>query len=87
VARAQAFSPAAHLATAAGLPVFVARGGRDSAMINNSIDAFVREALTANVSLDLANHSGGQHGFDVLDDDERSREIIGRAFAFAQSRV
>jgi acetyl esterase/lipase len=83
VARALAFSPAAHLGGAT-LPIFVARAGRDSAVINTSIDGFVREALAANVSIDLANHSGGQHGFDVLDDDERSREIIGRAFAFAK---
>jgi acetyl esterase/lipase len=86
-ARAQAFSPAAHLATAAGLPLFVARGGRDSAMINHSIDSFVHEALAANVSLDLANHAEGQHAFDILDDNARSREIIGRAIAFAKARL
>lgn len=87
VARAQAFSPAAHLATAAGLPMFVARAGRDSAVINTSIDVFVREALAANASLDFANHSEGQHAFDVLDDDERSREIIGRVIAFARAHL
>jgi len=86
-ARAQAFSPAAHLATEAGLQLFVARGGRDSEMINHSIDSFVREALAANVSLDLANHAEGQHAFDILDDNERSREIIGRAIAFAKARL
>jgi len=88
VARAHAFSPATHLGDAATpLPIFVARAGRDSAVINTSIDEFVREALAGNVSLDLANHSDGQHGFDVLDDDERSREIIGRAIAFAKARL
>jgi acetyl esterase/lipase len=87
VTRVEAFSPAAHLTTAAGLPVFVGRSGRDNAMINTSIDVFVREALGANVSLDLANHPEGQHGFDVLDDDERSHEIIGRAIAFAKERL
>ena len=88
VARLLAMSPAAHLgAAAATLPIFVARAGRDTPVINTSIDAFVREALTANVSLDLANHADGQHGFDVLDDNERSREIIGRAFAFAKARL
>jgi acetyl esterase/lipase len=83
-ARAEAFSPAAHLAAAPGAPMFVARGGRDSAMINTSIDTFIGAALTANVSLDLVNHADGQHGFDVLDDNERSREIIERAMAFAK---
>ena len=88
LARAHAFSPAAHLgAAAATLPIFVARAGRDSAVINTSVDEFVREALTANASLDFANHASGQHGFDILDDDERSREIIARAMAFAQARL
>jgi acetyl esterase/lipase len=88
VARAHAFSPAAHLgAAAATLPIFVARAGRDSTIINTSIDEFVREALAANTSLDFANHASGQHGFDILDDDERSREIIARAMAFAKARL
>lgn len=88
VARAHAFSPAAHLdAAAATLPIFVARAGRDNAIVNTAIDAFVREALTANASIDLANHADGQHGFDLVDDDERSREIIARALAFAKMRL
>jgi len=88
VARAHAFSPAAHVgAAAATLPIFVARAGRDNPVVKISIDTFVREALTAEVSLDLLNHADGQHGFDVLDDDERSREIIGRAIAFAKARL
>ena len=88
VARVLALSPAAHLgAAAATLPIFVARAGRDTPVINTSIDTFVREALTANLSLDLVNHADGQHGFDVLDDNERSREIIGRAFAFAKAHL
>jgi acetyl esterase/lipase len=88
VARAHAFSPAAHLdAAAATLPIFVARAGRDSPVFNTAIDEFVREALTANAWLDLANHASGQHGFDILDDDERSREIIARAMAFARVRL
>jgi acetyl esterase/lipase len=88
VTRSRAFSPAAHLGEGgAGLPVFVVRAGRDNAAINTSIDVFVREALTANVSLDFANHSAGQHGFDVLDDDERSRQIIGQAITFAKAHL
>jgi acetyl esterase/lipase len=82
----RALSPAAQLAAGgADLPVFVARAGRDGAWINQSIDSFVREALAANVQLDLVNHAQGQHAFDAKDDDERSREIIARAIAFARA--
>jgi hypothetical protein len=56
-------------------------------MINETIDLFVREALAGNAMLDVVNHSAGRHGFDILDDDERSREIIARAVAFAQAHV
>jgi dienelactone hydrolase len=70
-----------------GLPMFVARAGLDQPLINQSIDAFVQEALASNAPLELMNHPAGRHGFDILDDDERSREIIARAVAFAQAHV
>ncbi len=42
---------------------------------------------SGNAQLDLMNHPSGRHGFDSLDDDDRSREIIARAVAFAQVHV
>jgi acetyl esterase/lipase len=88
VARANELSAAAHVrAKGAGLPMFVARAGLDQPMINQAIDMFVQEALAGNAPLDLMNHPAGRHGFDMLDDDERSREIIARAVAFAQVHV
>ena len=71
----------------AGLPIFIARAGLDQPMINETIDLFVQEALAGNAMLDVVNHSAGRHGFDILDDDQRSREIIARAVAFAQAHV
>jgi len=72
---------------AAGLPFFIARAGLDQPLINETIDLFVQEALAGNAMLDVMNHPAGRHGFDILDDDERSREIIARAVAFAQAHV
>jgi len=71
----------------AGLPIFIARAGLDQPLINETIDRFVQEALAGNAMLDCMNHPAGRHGFDILDDDERSREIIARAVAFAQVHV
>jgi dienelactone hydrolase len=73
--------------TGAGLPIFIARAGLDQPMINDTIDRFVQEALIGGATLDLMNHPAGRHGFDILDDDDRSREIIARAVAFAQTHV
>lgn len=88
IARAQKFSPAAYVREqSARLPMFVARAGLDAAMVNDSIDLFVREALAANATLDVANHPQGRHAFDVLDDDERSREIIARAVEFVRTHL
>jgi acetyl esterase/lipase len=74
-------------AKSAGVPIFIARAGLDQPMINDTIDRFVPEALAGNAMLDVMNHPTGRHGFDILDDDDRSREIIARAVAFAQAHV
>jgi acetyl esterase/lipase len=71
----------------AGLPIFIARAGLDAPQINQGIDRFVSEALAANLDIEVMNHSHGQHSFDVLDDDDRSREIIAAAVAFLQAQL
>jgi acetyl esterase/lipase len=85
IERVLRLSPAAHLAGAT-VPIFVARAGVDT-MVNPSLDAFVTEALSKNVPLELMNHPTGQHAFDVLDDNERSRQIIARAVEFARAHL
>jgi acetyl esterase/lipase len=87
---AAGFSPAATFPESApyeGPPILVARGGRDSPFINGTLDLFLQRALAANAPLDLLNHPAGQHGFDVLDDDARSREIIARTIAFLKEHL
>jgi dienelactone hydrolase len=68
-------------------PVFIARAGRDHPATNQSIDSFLQKALAANVDIDFANHPEGQHGFDVLNDMVRSREIIALAMSFVKKRL
>lgn len=83
------FSPAAQLAPGARPlpPMLVARAGEDHPWLNDGLDRFVREALAGNAPLDLLNHPEGRHGFDVLDDDTRSREIVARTLDFVKSRL
>ena len=68
-------------------PVLVARAGLDNPWLNASIDRFVQEAIARNVPLELLTHPAGHHGFDVLDDGERSREIIARTLDFLKQRL
>jgi acetyl esterase/lipase len=66
-------------------PIFIARAGLDDADLNSGIDRFVQVALTNNLTIDLVNHAEGHHGFDVDDNNERSREIIKRALEFIKT--
>jgi len=83
------FSPAHHVGEEAGrtAPILVARAGLDHPWMNAGIDRFVQRALAANAGLDVLNHPTGRHGFDILDDDERSREIIARTVEFLRARL
>lgn len=72
-------------ATGDPLPrIVVARAGKDFAPINSSLDAFVAASLAANAPLDLMNHPRGEHAFDVLDDDARSRAILRRTLEIVE---
>jgi acetyl esterase/lipase len=66
----------------AGLPLFIARAGLDTPQLNQGIDGFVAAALSFNMTINISNHARGRHGFDYLDDDDRSREIIIDAIEF-----
>lgn len=80
----KAFSPLYHLSVKGKTvaPIFVARAGLDDSVLNGAVDSFAAEAKSKNVKLTLSNHAAGQHGFDALDDNERSREIIKQTVAF-----
>ncbi len=68
-------------------PMLITRAGLDRPRLNESIDAFVAEALRLNLPIDLMNHPKGHHSFDVLDDDERTREIIQHTLAFLKRHL
>jgi acetyl esterase/lipase len=74
--------------SAVGLPpILVGRAGRDSPQLTAGADRFIARALELNVDLSVWNHPTGQHGFDVRDDDDRSREIIRAALDFFARRL
>ena len=79
------FSPITYLASEACkiAPMFIARAGLDEVpTMNDSIDRFIREAISKNAAITVANHGQGVHGFDNQTDDGRSREIIQSVIAF-----
>jgi len=82
-------SPLVQLRQATGPfpPVLIARVGQDDAWSNAAADAFVTTAHSKNVTLDLLTFPQGHHGFDVFDDQERSREIIRATLAFLKANL
>lgn len=63
-------------------PMLIARAGRDQEALNASVEEFVAEALRRNVELELLNHPEGEHAFDLMNDNDRSRAIIRRTIEF-----
>jgi acetyl esterase/lipase len=68
-------------------PLLLARAGLDNAWLNDGIDRFVHAATARGATLDLLNHPGGRHGFDILDDDPRSRQVIRRTLDFLRDHL
>lgn len=80
------FSPINHLRNSKGVPpMFIARAGLDNADFNDGIDRFVQLALSKNLTIEVVNHATGHHGFDIEDDNDRSREIIRRTIEFIKT--
>jgi acetyl esterase/lipase len=68
-------------------PILVARAGLDNPWLNAGVDRFVQAAVAHGASLDLLNHPEGRHGFDILDDDARSKQIIRHTLEFLRDRL
>lgn len=88
VAATKALSPITYLTSAtSNLPLFLARAGQDSQMVNTGLDAFIHAAVAANAALDLMNHPTGVHAFEALTDDQRTRQIISSAITFMRRHL
>ena len=70
------------------LPMFIARAGQDAVPgLNAAMDQFIAASLAANAPVTVVNHPAGEHGFDMLNDDDRSREIISGLLAFLRTHL
>jgi dienelactone hydrolase len=69
------------------LPVLFVRAGLDQPLANQTFDQRTNAGIAANAPWTVLNYPGGRHGFDVLDDNDLSREIIEETFRFAQLAI
>jgi dienelactone hydrolase len=83
------YSPITHLERRRGAipPLFIAKAGLDRPGINDSIDGFVARAAELGSPVRLETHRTGRHAFDVLDEDDRSREIIEASVRFMRAHL
>ena len=68
-------------------PMLIARAGKDRAPLNEGIDRFLAEAPAKNLAIEVVNYPEGQHGFDLFDDNDRSRQIVRRALQFLRENL
>lgn len=77
------FSPVTYLTAGKSLPpILIARAGLDDPELNAGVDLFMKMALERNLTVELMNHPTGHHGFDIEDNNDRSREILKRTIEF-----
>jgi acetyl esterase/lipase len=65
------------------VPLFLVRSGRDEFPgLNDTLDRFVSDALARNLPVTLVNHATAGHAFELNDDSDTSRHVIGQMLAF-----
>lgn len=67
--------------------LFIAEAGQDRPLINEQIRQFRDLAVEAGWRVEYWNHPAGPHGFDVVDDSERSTRIITRTREFLAEQL
>ena len=68
-------------------PILIARAGKDTKRLNDTIDQVVSKALKFNIEIELMNHPEGRHAFDIFNDNKRTVEIITRTLNFIKSKI
>lgn len=68
-------------------PMLIVRAGRDFEGLNNTIDSFVRKSKRHGQDLTLVELDDAQHAFDVLDDNDASRDAIWHTLDWLKSQL
>jgi acetyl esterase/lipase len=73
--------------TSPTIPIFIGRAGKDEPEINQAVDRTIQQLLRINNQSVINNHQNGQHGFDVLDNNDQTREVIRSTILFLQTHL
>jgi hypothetical protein len=69
------------------LPVLYVRAGLDRPPLNEAITTIAARAVAQNAPLTLLNYAGGHHGFEALDDNDATRDVIDQTLEFVKQKT
>jgi acetyl esterase/lipase len=70
------FHPTEAVASAGALPIVLTRVGREAPPIAETVEAFIAAARDCGARLEVIDVPHGQHGFDLSDHNEESRNAV-----------
>jgi len=73
------FRPVQTVTSAGDLPIVLTRVGRERPQVAATVDEFTGAAGRCGARLEIIDVPGGQHGFDMLDHTDESRQAVRRA--------
>jgi hypothetical protein len=69
------------------LPILFVRAGLDQPLTNHYVDEAIAAGITANAPLTVLNCPASHHAFELIDDNDFSREVIEQTFQFLQFAI
>ena len=66
------------------LPILMVRAGLDRPPVNRAITELVTLASTQNAPVTLLNYPGGHHAFEIVDDEDATRDVIDSTIDFVK---
>ena len=66
------------------LPLLMVRAGLDRPPLNRAMTDFATQASNQNAPLTLLNYPGGHHAFEIVDDEDATRDVIDSTLAFVK---
>ena len=66
------------------LPLLYVRAGLDRPNVNKEITSLATLAISQNAPITILNHTTGYHGFEELNDDDATHDVIARTLEFVR---
>jgi hypothetical protein len=69
------------------IPIFIAQAGLDRSSVNQGLDNLATKVEESGAAVEMVIYEEGEHGFDIWNDTEESREIIEQTLAFMKENL